>query len=46
MTDGANTRSQNGKLHNGSDIDQANKQAAQLSNNIKSDGIPNVYSCL
>ncbi len=39
MTDGANTRSQNGKLHDGSDIDQANKQAKQLCTNIKSDGI-------
>jgi len=39
MTDGANTVSQNGELHNGSDINHANKQTKQLCNNIKSNKI-------
>lgn len=39
MTDGANTVSQNGTLHNGNDITNANKQTKQLCSNIKSDKI-------
>ena len=39
MTDGANTVSQKGELHNGKNIAQANRQTKQLCNNIKSDRI-------
>ena len=39
MTDGGNTVSQNGTLHDGTDIDQANKRTESLCANIKNDNI-------
>ena len=39
MTDGGNTVSQNGNLHDGTDIDQANKRTKRLCNKIKNDQI-------
>jgi Flp pilus assembly protein TadG len=39
MTDGANTRSQNGEYHNGSDIDDANDLSKELCNGINADYI-------
>ena len=39
MTDGANTRSQNGELHNGSDTANADFVTKQLCNGIAADGV-------
>jgi hypothetical protein len=39
MTDGANTRSQNGEYHNGRDIDDANDLSKELCDGINADSI-------
>jgi hypothetical protein len=39
MTDGANTRSQNGEYHNGTNVDNANFVSKQLCNGINADGV-------